>query len=385
MSRQVGSWRRAGTLAGALIALVLTGCAVVRPGDIVQMRDDLRRELPNVVRFAALSAATYVRPEDEPSCQDAPVVRLAIPCFAVPVQGSGRSHRAIYLVEASGDRQVVSVRGTANRGDVLIDLGTRRAMDPRLEVTAHSGFQRVAQAIYADIRGNRRLDPSRPVILTGHSLGGAVALLVGLYLDTERSDQYRVERIYTFGQPKVFGNDATTAWPGFHRVVLRVVNCGDPVPIVPISQSRSGHIWRMEFFGGNRLEDYQHLGQSLVLMPGGRFWMPGTVDVERELPRSATNVLTDVISGRPHEHAMAEYIRRIAELSSPPAQEVPRRVSSAPSTLVCDAMARYLAGTGMPGTDGARAMPVQLDGRAPCGIPAVQTAARRETRAPLDL
>ena len=330
------------------------------------MRQELKTRLPEIVQYADISAAAYVGPNEVPSCQDASIAVLPIPCFGVGVAGS--RHRAIYLVDTSGPVQVVAVRGTANRGDALIDLGTRRIPDPHLEVGVHEGFSRVAQAIYAQIKERHLLNPAKPVVVTGHSLGGAVALLLGMYLDAKRPDRFTVKAIYTFGQPKVFANDGVTSSPTMNRTILRVVNCGDPVPIVPISQSRLAHLGRFDVGGDNRLTDYQHLGASLILMDGGRFWMPGSVELERDLPGTASNLLADLLGHRQNEHAMNEYVERIASLSTP--------VLVDGSGASLDAVARYLARRDAGTPDGARAVPFLPSGRNPCVVPGTEVASR---------
>ena len=77
--------------------------------------------------------------------------------------------------------------------------------------------------IFEDIEDNYKLE--KTVYLTGHSLGGAIAQIIGLWLDVRGHNV----QIYTFGSPKVstsfFGSK-----PSHYRVALR----NDPVPFVPM-------------------------------------------------------------------------------------------------------------------------------------------------------
>lgn len=73
------------------------------------------------------------------------------------------------------------------------------------------------------------------VVVTGHSLGGALAQLSAFYIHRDLSpSEQRLAAVYTFGSPRVFGAkqakhlDAESPYPHF-----RVVNGADLVPRVP--------------------------------------------------------------------------------------------------------------------------------------------------------
>lgn len=67
------------------------------------------------------------------------------------------------------------------------------------------------------------------MVLTGHSLGAAVAILGGTYL---RRDGYKVD-VFTFGSPRV-GNDVFANYAsGQSGTSFRVTHTDDPVPRLP--------------------------------------------------------------------------------------------------------------------------------------------------------
>ena len=141
-----------------------------------------------------------------------------------------------YTVKQSDGVSILVFRGTANVQNVGTDIDLRPFKDaalseyyygvgPRNElenVYLHRGFRSAASSIFDDIKDNYKLE--KTVYLTGHSLGGAIAQIIGLWLNY---DGYNVQ-IYTFGSPKVsttfFGNK-----PSHYRVALR----NDPVPFTP--------------------------------------------------------------------------------------------------------------------------------------------------------
>lgn len=73
--------------------------------------------------------------------------------------------------------------------------------------------------------------PGRPVLLVGHSFGGAVAALVSLRM----ADSPAIWSIYlvTFGSPKAGDNTFTGLLSRSVVAMLAIVNDGDPVPRIP--------------------------------------------------------------------------------------------------------------------------------------------------------
>jgi hypothetical protein len=99
----------------------------------------------------------------------------------------------------------------------------------------HMGFQLVYEHIAASIRG--LLQTGCPgmtqILVTGHSLGGAVAILAGLDIKTNMGFGI-TPLMYTFAGPRVGSPGYVATFNGGIPVLFRVVNFGDLVPQVPL-------------------------------------------------------------------------------------------------------------------------------------------------------
>jgi hypothetical protein len=94
--------------------------------------------------------------------------------------------------------QFITVRGTANNENLSEDLTIRVREDRKTDIPVHSGFDLAARAIYGDVKPY--LKPGYKTYLAGHSLGGAVAAILTIYMI---EDGVEVVRVVTFGQATI--------------------------------------------------------------------------------------------------------------------------------------------------------------------------------------
>lgn len=129
---------------------------------------------------------------------------------------------------------VVAFRGTQQKEDWLTNLNAEKteAYHPsepgKLAGHVHRGFNNAylsvkpqLDSLLASCRANA------PIYFTGHSLGGALATLATWY-----SPALRNAACYTYGAPRA-GDPALNQH--YRTPVYRIVNGGDPVPMVPPS------------------------------------------------------------------------------------------------------------------------------------------------------
>lgn len=152
------------------------------------------------------------------------------------------------FVAGNSETAIVAFRGTeAKIKDWLIDLnfiGTTQSYG-----RVHRGFWAAFQSV-SDLLDVAIADLGTPkLILTGHSLGGALALIAA----AEWFGKHDVHSIYTYGQPAV-GKGTFTEFMDGHisGAYHRVVNDDDIVPMVPPTYRHTGKL--SQFGAGNELK-----------------------------------------------------------------------------------------------------------------------------------
>ena len=151
-------------------------------------------------------------------------------------------------------QHVISVRGTANVENAIVDVSLKLLPDEHANIKLHQGFAQAAEGVYKAMLS--KLNKDYEISVTGHSLGGAVAVILAMYLDI---DQYTLGSIITFGQPKVTNVSGTQEFR--HLDVIRVVTAQDLVPLVP----------PLDVMDIRKLDIYWHLGKEIVLLEGREY------------------------------------------------------------------------------------------------------------------
>ena len=197
------------------------------------------------------------------------------------------------------DHTSIAFRGTVDLENWLLNFKVfKRAL--ACGVMVHDGFLQAADAllpriIHALLPAGADKSKLKPIHITGHSLGGALASLVALFLQREG---WPVASVYTFASPRV-GN---AAWRKTYMEALgeksyRVIAEGDLVPLLP-----------------GVLDSYRHVGQEIMLLRDGsvyacppHWWelLRDTFTVTRALWKGDTQAITRLHS------INADYLRLI--------------------------------------------------------------------------
>lgn len=192
------------------------------------------------------------------------------------------------LLFSQKDRIEIIFPGTASAQDVITDL---RAAKLRWgHGAAHAGFSRAWLSVRKAVTD--AIPSDTPVVIAGHSLGGALAMLAA-----DSLPGYNVLAVFTFGQPRVFnGPAARDCNRRLANRTFRIVNHGDPIPRIP---------W---MFG-----TYRHAGTEVQLTDAG-------IVVDPSLWSKAQERISEIATGAPglsrglalfNHHRIQAYIERL--------------------------------------------------------------------------
>tara|TARA_R110002073_G_scaffold8068_1_gene45116 strand:+ start:14848 stop:15942 length:1095 start_codon:yes stop_codon:yes gene_type:complete len=172
------------------------------------------------------------------------------------------------------DFAVLSIRGTTSIPDWInnANVGLESVGGGRL---VHKGFHKAFKDAEEQIRELLSKVDELPLFITGHSLGGAVAVMATWYFKRDT-----LAACYTFGGPRA-GNHALN--DAFHTPIYRVVNAFDPVPMVPPTEraiaSTKFALRLLSKFGGSivldpvikwltSIQGYRHAGDLRQMTDG---------------------------------------------------------------------------------------------------------------------
>lgn len=176
--------------------------------------------------------------------------------------------------EKATGRRLIVVRGTLQPNEWLRNLQARQspypAGEPRWRAVAkvHSGFLKIHDSLeIATDRGRSPLAEALPAlvqgqetVIVGHSLGGALATLIGVDAARLAPSEAARLRVVTFGSPRV-GDEGFGAMAQAVGRIDRICNQPDPVTAVPPSvlladYAHVGQVFRVSSF------DWPELGQD---------------------------------------------------------------------------------------------------------------------------
>ena len=203
----------------------------------------------------------------------------------------GYSVAYIYAVNDESRQALITVRGTSNVENAVVDAAFVLVPDKITGVDIHQGFLLSARDIYLQLKPE--VDPSYTVNTIGHSMGGAAALILAMMYDAQG---YQVGKVITFGQPKVTNISGSRKFR--HLDVTRLVTPKDIVPLVP----------PMDPMDMMNFSIFWHQGTEVLLYPDQRY----SVLTGMNSMMRAADFLNDVPNQRHvSDHFMTTYIRHL--------------------------------------------------------------------------
>ncbi len=144
-------------------------------------------------------------------------------CESIYDNGGTEVNNLSYEVKTSDGITIIIIRGTDNTANVLSDIDIRMIKDDVLDIYLHKGFRDASTTIIQEVDKYYQLEHT--VHVTGHSLGGAIAQIIGMWLHKRG---YNVQ-VFSYGSPKVSSQVLSGGQPTHWRVVRR----SDPVTFSP--------------------------------------------------------------------------------------------------------------------------------------------------------
>ncbi len=190
-------------------------------------------------------------------------------------------------------RHVIAIRGTANVENAIVDISLKLQPNKHTKIALHQGFAQAAEGVYEAILP--RLNKYYEISITGHSLGGAVAVILAMYLDM---DNYTLGPVITFGQPKVTNVRGAVAFR--HLDIHRVVTAQDIVPLIP----------PLDMMDIRNLDIYWHLGKEIVLLDGNDY---ATLEGVKSMMRATRIINTTLSQENLEHHKMSHYLELIGK------------------------------------------------------------------------
>ncbi len=208
----------------------------------------------------------------------------------------------IYFIR-EGKEVTIVARGTRNKETILSDINYGKSKDGRLGVELHRGFKKICDTYMSE---HGTFFPNMTYNFTGHSLGAAVAAILGFYYASK--DGYTVKDIVTAGQPKI--TDKTGCKVLSNLVAdkninyVRVVNDNDIFPTMP------GFLFSQIFEGGQ----YRHFGDEVVMKEDGGFNLNRGISKGTSVFKAWSGLLKHPIESLT-DHNIDDYIKYASKIS----------------------------------------------------------------------
>lgn len=180
--------------------------------------------------------------------------------------------RYFFVPDHENKRQFLAFRWTANLMNAWVDINFRRVYDPDLDTWVHTGANLAAREVMGRLVG--RLIPGYDIIITGHSMGGSIALMLAMHL---QKAGYPLSQVVTFGQFRITNRAGAMKWKD--------------LPYIRVAAEKDYVTWLPPTW----LTGYHHFGKNLKLIGDTqyRFLVPGEANMLDNLAGSHPEVVIE--------------------------------------------------------------------------------------------
>ena len=272
--------------AAIMCVAILSGCTSLPKGELQALGSEVVHEKIDfdVLDVNAKRAkAAYATPAQ---------IRAAYPKTIRVATPGGRDVQYFVERDDKAKIQYIVVRGTSDDTTLNEDFDVKLRDDRATKIPSHTGFDLDARAVWKDAQPFMK--NGYQTFLVGHSLGGAVAAILGIYMI---EDGYKVDKIYTYGEPR-FTTSKGVAQLGF-LPLLRVVDENDLIPLVPPG-----------VVNNKQYGPYEQVGPEVILLSGPDYvYLPSHDATELSLGE----FWRDLHVADLKDHKIDNYIRRIED------------------------------------------------------------------------
>ena len=202
----------------------------------------------------------------------------------------------------------IAFRGTANTSNWLLDFSYLKVYDKNLNVYLHKGYKKASEELFNYLSSLflNKMFKDFEFVFTGHSMGGALAIILGLWFAQYGLD---VINIITFGSPKITNKNGAKLLSENALVkngLVRVINDKDIVNLLPPN-----------FLIGRLKGRYQHFGEEVILLDNN------TIDINpiEKVLKKNKSLFFNIDEESIEEHKIQNYIRKLNALTNDFKQE----------------------------------------------------------------
>ena len=227
------------------------------------------------------------------------------------------------FVTHNSEIMVIAVRSTCLWSDFLRNVDALQVPFEEGEGNVHRGFYQAARQACELVESYMdKFHAGQPVLICGHSLGGAVALILAQMLRLRRPCEVQ---LYTYGAPRAA--DATFVRAAQGLVHQRMVNHNDPIPSVPGSWMST----RLSAYGAGALLAFTNVPAGFGVFVAGlsnllgepyrhhgtlRHFMPVEF-AQGQVSHVLWGPLSDTVTQHALNHAVFEQKSAVPELDGP--------------------------------------------------------------------